>query len=71
MNYWIGRKCPLQSPGLRLLLEYEKSLAVNPDHEITLQNLVVAYREMGDAADLDKVTAKLKTVNPNNPALKN
>lgn len=55
----------------RAIKEYEKSLVVNPDHEITLQNLVVAYREMGDAANLDKVTAKLKTVNPNNPALKN
>jgi tetratricopeptide (TPR) repeat protein len=55
----------------RAIKEYEKSLAINPDHEITLQNLVVAYREMGDAANLEKATAKLKTVNPNNPALKN
>ncbi len=51
--------------------EYEKSLAIDPNHEITLQNLTVAYREFGDAANLEKAIAKLKAVNPNNSALKN
>ena len=55
----------------RAIKEYEKSLAIKPDHEVTLQNLVVAYKELGDAANLEKASAKLKTVNPNNPAFKN
>lgn len=55
----------------RAIKEYEKSLSINPDHEITLQNLVVGYKELGDAANLDKATSKLRTVNPNNPALRN
>lgn len=55
----------------RAIKEYEKSLAINPEHEITLQNIVVAYKELGDAANLEKWTAKLRSVNPNNPALRN
>lgn len=55
----------------RAIKEYEKSLAINPDHEVTLQNLVVAYKELGDPTSLEKATTKLRAVNPNNPALKN
>ena len=55
----------------RAIKEYEKSLAIDPGHEVTLQNVVVAYKELGDAANLEKATARLKVVNPNNPALKN
>lgn len=55
----------------RALKEYEKSLAINPEHEVTLQNVVVAYKESGDMGNLEKTAAKLRAVNPNNPALKN
>ena len=54
----------------RAIAEYEKSLALNPNHEITLQNLFLAYREKGDTTSLTQTTERLKKVNPNNPALK-
>jgi tetratricopeptide (TPR) repeat protein len=53
----------------RAIKEYKTSLAINPKHEVTLQNLVVAYREKGDAASLQKASDELRAVNPNNPAL--
>lgn len=53
----------------RAIKEYKSSLAINPKHEVTLQNLVIAYRENGDAANLQKTVEELKAVNPNNPAL--
>lgn len=53
----------------RAIKEYKLSLAINPKHEVTLQNLVIAYRENGDAANLQKTVEELKAVNPNNPAL--
>lgn len=53
----------------RAIKEYKTSLAINPKHEVTLQNLVIAYREKGDAANLQKTTEELRAVNPSNPAL--
>ena len=53
----------------RAIAEYQKSLAIDPDHEITLQNLLLAYREKGDNARLAETTERLKKVNPKNPAL--
>jgi tetratricopeptide (TPR) repeat protein len=53
----------------RAIKEYKSSLAINPKHEVTLQNLVIAYREKGDAANLQKTVDELRAVNPNNPAL--
>lgn len=53
----------------RAIKEYKASLAIEPKHEVTLQNLVVAYREKGDEANLQKTINELKAVNPNNPAL--
>jgi len=32
--------------------------------------MAAAYRELGDTANLEKTLAKLKAVNPNNPAFK-
>lgn len=55
----------------RAIKEFEKSLAIKPDHEITLQNLAAAYRDLGDTGNLEKTLSKLKAVNPNNPAFKN
>ncbi|MFN0138465.1 MAG: tetratricopeptide repeat protein [Pyrinomonadaceae bacterium] len=55
----------------RAIKEYKTSLAINPKHEVTLQNLVIAYREKGDAANLQKAVDELRAVNPNNPALQN
>ncbi|MEP6787029.1 MAG: tetratricopeptide repeat protein [Acidobacteriota bacterium] len=49
--------------------EYKTSLAIDPNHEITLQNLALAYSENGDKEALRDTIEKLKKVNPNNPAI--
>lgn len=51
----------------RAIKEYKTSLTLDPKHEITLQNLALAYREKGDTAGYNDTLAKLKAVNPNNP----
>ncbi|MFL6374004.1 MAG: tetratricopeptide repeat protein, partial [Pyrinomonadaceae bacterium] len=48
---------------------YKASLAISPKHEITLQNLVIAYKEKGDTAAYQKTLDELRSVNPNNPAI--
>ena len=53
----------------RAIKEYKTSLAIDPNHEITLQNLALAYSENGDNENLGKTTEILKKVNPNNPAI--
>ena len=53
----------------RAIKEYRTSLAIDPNHEITLQNLALAYSENGDNENLGKTTEILKKVNPNNPAI--
>ena len=54
----------------RAIKEYKAALAIEPNHEITLQNLVLAYKETGDKTNLAATAEKLKKVNPNNPAIK-
>jgi len=46
---------------------YKASLAIDPKHEITLQNLAIAYKEKKDTANYQKTLDLLKSVNPNNP----
>jgi tetratricopeptide (TPR) repeat protein len=59
-----------QPPDIeRAVQEYRKSLAVNPNHELTLQNLSVALQQKGDSAGLQETIAQLEKVNPNNPAV--
>ena len=53
----------------RAIKEYKTSLAIDPNHEITLQNLALAYVENGDKESLRATIEKLKKVNPNNPAV--
>lgn len=53
----------------RAVKEYKSALAINPDHEITLQNLALAYTENGDKENLARTMEKLKAVNPNNPVV--
>ena len=55
----------------RAVKEYQISLDIDPNHELTLQNLVIAYKEKPDAENLRKTLDNLKKVNPNNPAIKN
>lgn len=49
--------------------EFQAALAIEPDKEITLQNLALAYRESGDTANFEKTLEHLKRVNPNNPVV--
>ncbi|MEO8650416.1 MAG: tetratricopeptide repeat protein [Acidobacteriota bacterium] len=52
------------------LSEFQKALAIEPDHEMTLQNIVIALRENGDTEAAQKMAERLIKVNPENPALK-
>lgn len=53
----------------RAIKEYQISLAKNPNHELTLQNLAVALREKGDTQGFQEVMSRLEKVNPQNPAI--
>jgi len=53
----------------RAIQEFNKSLAVDPNHELTLQNLTVAYTKKGDSAKAQATLAKLEGVNPQNKSI--
>ncbi len=50
----------------RAIKEYKISLERNPNHELTLQNLIVAYRDKGDTKSAEETSEKLAKINPNN-----
>lgn len=53
----------------RAIKEYKTSLAIDPEHEITLQNLAIAYSEKNDRENFRSTVEKLEKVNPNNPVV--
>jgi tetratricopeptide (TPR) repeat protein len=53
----------------RAIKEYKVSLEKNPNHELTLQNLVVAQREKGDTKAAQETMDRLAKINPANPVL--
>jgi tetratricopeptide (TPR) repeat protein len=53
----------------RAIKEYNRSLEVNPNHEQTLHNLVIAYTKKGQAKEASEMMARLEKVNPNNADL--
>ncbi|MFN0280280.1 MAG: tetratricopeptide repeat protein [Pyrinomonadaceae bacterium] len=53
----------------RAIKEYKTSLNIDPDHEITLQNLAVAYDEKNDRENFLSTLEKLKKINPKNPVV--
>jgi tetratricopeptide (TPR) repeat protein len=53
----------------RAIAEYRKSLAYDPKHELTWQNLCGALKKKGDAAALAEAVKKLEEINPQNAAL--
>lgn len=55
----------------RAIKEYRISLSQEPSHELTLQNLAVALRDKGDTKGFEETVERLKTVNPNNPIVRN
>lgn len=54
----------------RAIKEYKTSLNIDPEHEVTLQNLALAYGQKGDTANQQATLEKLRTINPDNPILK-
>jgi tetratricopeptide (TPR) repeat protein len=67
----LGLTFFLRTPRVldRAIKEYNTSLSIDPNNEVTLQNLVLAYRESGDKENLRTTVERLKKINPNNPAL--
>ena len=55
----------------RAIKEYKTSLEKSPNHELSLQNLVVALREKGDTNAAQEAVDRLTKINPNNPLLTN
>lgn len=53
----------------RAIKEYKTSLENNPNNELSLQNLIVALREKGDAKATQETIDRLAKINPNNPVL--
>lgn len=53
----------------RAIEEFKKSLAVNPNHVQTLQNLTVAYTKKNDGTNATATLAKLETLDGSNPAI--
>ncbi len=54
----------------RAIKEYKASLAIDPNYELTLQNLVIAYKDKNDTENLQKTLEILRKINPENPAIK-
>lgn len=53
----------------KAISEFKAVLSIEPNKEITLQNLALAYRDGGDQPNYEKTLEKLRSVNPNNPLL--
>jgi tetratricopeptide (TPR) repeat protein len=53
----------------RAIQEFKRSLATDPNHIQTLQNLTVAYTKKNDAAAAKETLSKLEAVDPTNAAL--
>ncbi|HKS30487.1 MAG TPA: tetratricopeptide repeat protein [Pyrinomonadaceae bacterium] len=53
----------------RAIKEYRRSLEINPEHEQSLHNIVIAYTKKGQAKEAQEMIARLEKVNPNNPDL--
>ncbi|HEX8749461.1 MAG TPA: tetratricopeptide repeat protein [Pyrinomonadaceae bacterium] len=53
----------------RAIKEYRRSLELNPEHEQSLHNIVIAYTKKGQAKEAQEMIARLEKVNPNNADL--
>ena len=53
----------------RAVQEFTRSLAVDPNHTQTLQNLTVAYTKKGDAAKAKETLARLEGIDATNTAI--
>ena len=53
----------------RAVAEFRRSLERDPEHELTLQNLVVALKRKGDTREARATLERLEKLNPSNSAL--
>jgi tetratricopeptide (TPR) repeat protein len=53
----------------RAIKEYKISLEKDPNHELTLQNLIVALKDKGDTKSAQEAIDKLAKINPKNPVI--
>ncbi|MBV9958179.1 MAG: tetratricopeptide repeat protein [Acidobacteria bacterium] len=65
LTYYFGKPSDPQ----KAIAEYRKSLAIDPRHEATLQNLAAALIVTGNHAEAEKRIAELQSVNPENASL--
>lgn len=59
------------SDPVRAVVEYRKSLAIDPKHELTLQNMFFALMATGAVEEASQIMATLESVNPSNQSLPN
>jgi tetratricopeptide (TPR) repeat protein len=65
LTYYFGQPSDPQ----RAIAEYRKSMAIDPRHEPTLQNLATALMAVGKIDEAQKTIDQLSSLNPSNPAL--
>jgi Flp pilus assembly protein TadD len=65
LTYYFGEPSDPKSA----VREYRKSLAIDPRHEPTLQNLATALVKTGNLKEAEQTIATLRSVNPQNPAI--
>lgn len=65
LTYYYGTPQDAESA----IREYRRSLAIDPRHEPTLQNLATALIKTGNQKEAEKTLEALRQVNPKNPAL--
>ncbi len=53
----------------RAIKEFEAALRIQPDNEMVLQNLALAFIEKGETDNLNVTLDKMARVNPDNPVL--
>lgn len=53
----------------RAIQEFQKSIALDPNHPQTLQNLTVAYTKKGDASNATQTLTKLEGLDPTNDSI--
>lgn len=53
----------------RAIAEFQKSLALDPNHPQTLQNLTVAYTKKGDAERANQTLTTLEVLDPTNESI--
>lgn len=67
LTYYFGKPSDPQ----RAIVEYRKSLALDPRHEPTLQSLASALISAGRSEEARQRINELQAVNPSNPSLPN